>query len=235
LTYYDRVARKWDEATGAQGGAFKRLVLNDRVLALAGDVAGRDVLELGAGNGYLARILWRRHSGREPNRLVVSDASERLLDIARNRYGVPRAEYAVLDVRRPFPFEAGSFDLVVAVMVLNELTDAAARRALGETARVVRLDGRLVGAVLHPKFVDGLSRRGLLRRGRPPTMPGPGELRLPVASRTVTAYRALFEQAGFDARFDDVNATQEVLNARPGLRRVGTRTPLALVFEARPA
>ena len=72
LSYYDRIAGRWDKVTGRAGGAFKRLVLNDRILGLIGDVSGRDVLEIGAGNSYLARLLWRRHSGREPGASISS-------------------------------------------------------------------------------------------------------------------------------------------------------------------
>lgn len=233
MSYYDRIAAQWDEETGPSGGAFKRLVLNDRMLALIGDVSGRDVLEVGAGNGYLARLLARRHSGREPARLVVSDASARLLEIAARRYAAPRAEYVRLDLRQPLPLEAASFDLVVAVMVLNELPDQAVSRALGESARVLRADGRIVGAVLHPLFTAGLSRRGEIKRGSRTTMPGPGGLRVPVVVRTVERYRGLFDEAGFSVSFADVHASAEVLSAKPGLRHAGNRTPVALQFDGR--
>ncbi len=175
LSYYDRIATSWDKATGSDGGAFNRLVLNERVLALIGDVSEQRILKLGASNGYFARLLWRRRSGKEPARLTITDSSSRLLQIARKRYVVPCAQYATLDLRTHFPFESARVDLVVAVMVFSELPARTFRNALCEAARVLAYGGRVVGAVLHPRFVAGLSRRGELKRGKPATMPGADE------------------------------------------------------------
>jgi hypothetical protein len=83
--YYDGIARQWHRATGHHGGALKRYVLNDLILdriEATGPIAGRAILELGAGNGYLAPMLLRRYGGQAPARLVISDQSLALLDIA---------------------------------------------------------------------------------------------------------------------------------------------------------
>src|SRR5690242_6676240 len=100
--YYDRIARAWHAATGPQGGAVKRYLLNERVLDRFPDVAGLAILELGAGNGYFLPLALRRFSGRVPARVVISDQSPALLDIARRSFRVDGAEYVVLDVRDNF-------------------------------------------------------------------------------------------------------------------------------------
>jgi hypothetical protein len=89
-----------------------------------------------------------------------------------------------------------------------------------------------VGSVVHPAFVESLSRRGLLRRGPEGalTMPGAGGLRLPVVRRAVGDYAAALARGGFRCDFEDVFATAEVLRARPGLREAGN-VPLALVLD----
>lgn len=71
--YYDRIARQWHRVTGYHGGAFKRYVLNERILARIDGIDGLAILELGAGNGYFAPLLLRRFSGQQPTHLVISD------------------------------------------------------------------------------------------------------------------------------------------------------------------
>jgi SAM-dependent methyltransferase len=235
MAYYDSIAQKWHQITSRSGGAFKRYVLNDSVLAEVGSVDGQAILDLGAGNGYFMPLLLRRCCGQVPTRIVITDQSQALLTIARRHFRVPNAQYIPLDVRSPFPFEQGSFDVILAIMVFNELTDGALRRALSECRRVVSETGRLVGAVAHPSFVRSLSRRGLLERKDrgPQTMPGTGGLRLPVVERSQRRYESLFEHARWQCQWKDIAASQDVLNAKPGLRRAG-RVPLARLFTCTP-
>lgn len=232
--HYDRIARQWHAVTGAQGGALKKLVLNELVLDRLSDIAGRAILELGAGNGYFMPLVLRRFSGQVPARVVITDQSPVLLGLAQRTFYVADAEYRVLDVRSPFPYAAASFHLILANMVFNEIATAGLRGALAECERVLAADGRLVVTVTHPDFVASLARRGQLKpqRGEVWTMPGAEGLRLPVVRRTAGAYAAYFEQAGFDCRTEDVFASPQVLRAKPGLRQAGD-VPLALLLECR--
>ncbi len=232
MAFYDRIAKQWHAVTGARGGALKEHVLNSLVLGKILDVAGLSILELGAGNGYFLPLVLRHFSGRVPARVVITDQSPSLLRLARQSFQVPDADYLPLDVRRPFPFDAGAFDLIVANMVLNEVATPGLRRALRECHRTLTEGGRLLATVLHPAFVDSLARRRLLKRSPEGvlTMPGAEGLRLPVVRRTPQGYRWAFEGAGFGYGAEDVHATPEVLRAKPGLREAGN-VPLALLIE----
>ncbi len=97
-------------------------MLNDRILARIEGVEGRAILELGAGNGYFAPLLMRRFSGQRSARLVISDQAQAQLDIARAEFRVDGAEYLPLDVQDAFSFPDASFDFILAIMLLNELT-----------------------------------------------------------------------------------------------------------------
>lgn len=231
--YYDRIAKAWHAATGEEGGPFKRLVLNEHLLTRIGEVAGRSLLELGCGNGYFARLLRGRTAGPGPERLVLTDASDALLELARRHHPVDGAEVRRLDVREPFPFEDGAFDLVLATMVFNELTDGGLARALRECARVLREGGTLLATVTHPTFVAGLDRRGALRPlGRAlHTMPAKGALRVPVVLRTEARTVRLLEAAGFAVTCTSLRATEAVRRERPGLQQAGN-VPIALVLES---
>src|SRR5207249_3397365 len=109
VAYYDRIARQWHSVTGSRGGALKEQVLNDLVLSKLPPIAGRAVLELGAGNGYFFPPVLRHFSGQVPSRVVLTDQSPVLLGLAERSFRVPGAEYLVLDVRARFPFGDGAF------------------------------------------------------------------------------------------------------------------------------
>jgi SAM-dependent methyltransferase len=235
VAYYDGIARRWDAVTGAGGGAFKRHVLNDRLLGIIDGIRPLSVLELGAGNGYFSRLLsarWRCE------RLVVTDASPELIDLARQRHPARGAEYRVLDIGEPFPFDAHSFTLLLATMVFNEVRSSDLSRALLECRRILAPGGRLVATVLHPRFVHSLSRRGQLRPARgergPLTMPGAKGLRLPVVRRTLEEYEALFRQAGFGFEVQEIIPSPKVLLEKRGAAGSG-KIPWALLFDARGA
>ncbi|MEK6235708.1 MAG: methyltransferase domain-containing protein [Planctomycetales bacterium] len=233
MAFYDRIAKQWHEAAGYRGGALKEHVLNDLIIQRAPDVQDASILELGAGNGYFMPLLLDRFSGQVPRRVTITDQSQSLLEIARDRFRVPNAEYSRLDARNPFPDPDESFDLVLAVMVFNELGSGAAANALSETFRVLKPGGKMIAVALHPAFVDSLAKRKQLtkdRRGRL-TMPGSKGLRIPVARRSLDEYQRMLEQAGFQGATEDVFPNEKVFRAKPGLRQAGP-VPVALLMDA---
>src|SRR3954471_20494409 len=86
-------------------------------LALAGDVAGRRILDAGCGSGPVFAALRDRGA-------VVSgfDQSAGMLDQARQRLGA-EADLRVADLADPLPYPDGEFDDVVASLVLHYLRD----------------------------------------------------------------------------------------------------------------
>ncbi|MEV1176515.1 class I SAM-dependent methyltransferase [Nonomuraea sp. NPDC049784] len=115
------------------------------MLALAGDVAGRRILDAGCGAGPLAAAL------RDRGAVVTGiDASAGMLALARRRLGDDAALH-VVDLNDRLPFDDGAFDDVVASLVLHYLEDWGP--TLAEMRRVLRPGGRLIASVQHP-FVD---------------------------------------------------------------------------------
>src|SRR5690349_6958701 len=115
------------------------------VVALAGDVTGRRILDAGCGAGPLAARLRDRGA-------VVSgfDSSPAMVALARKRLG-DDVDLRVAALGEPLPYADGSFDDVVSSLVLHYLEDWGP--ALTELRRVLRPGGRLIAAVQHP-FVD---------------------------------------------------------------------------------
>jgi SAM-dependent methyltransferase len=118
------------------------------VLDLAGDVAGRRILDVGCGAGPLFESLRDRGAvvtGAEP--------SAKMLELARKRLGEDAVLHQVGLGDDPLPFPDGAFDDVVACLVLHYLEDWKA--PLAELRRVLVPGGRVIVVVDHP-FINKL-------------------------------------------------------------------------------
>jgi SAM-dependent methyltransferase len=112
------------------------------MLALAGDVAGRRILDAGCGSGPLSAAL------RDRGAVVTGiDASAGMLTLARRRLGDDVALH-VVDLSDRLPFDDDAFDDVVASLVLHYLEDWGP--TLAELRRVLRPGGLLTASVDHP-------------------------------------------------------------------------------------
>ena len=121
-------------------------------LTLAGDVAGRRILDAGCGSGPLSAAL------RDRGAVVTGlDSSAGMLELARRRLG-DDADLHLADLGHPLPFPDGAFDDVVASLVLHYLEDWTA--PLAELRRVLRPGGRLIASVDHPLQGHPLVRPG---------------------------------------------------------------------------
>lgn len=107
---------------------------------------GRRTLDLGCGEGRLSRDL--KALGHD---VVGVDASPAMVEAARE--ADPSLELHVADAAA-LPFDDASFDLVVAFMSLQDVSDLDG--AVRESARVLEPDGRLCLAIVHPLNSAGL-------------------------------------------------------------------------------
>lgn len=120
------------------------------MLALAGDVAGRRILDAGCGSGPMTAAL--RDRGAE---VTGVDASTAMLELARQRLG-PDTDLRLADLASPLPFADGAFDDVVASLVLHYLQDWGP--TLTELRRVLTPGGRLLVSVDHPFVAYDMQR-----------------------------------------------------------------------------
>ncbi|MEU5265274.1 class I SAM-dependent methyltransferase [Amycolatopsis sp. NPDC021455] len=141
----------YDDFAGAYAAENETSLMNayyerPAALALAGDVAGRRILDAGCGSGPLFAAL------REEGAVVTGiDQSPAMLELARQRLGED-ADLRVADLADPLPFADGEFDDVVASLVLHYLRDW--DPVLAEVRRVLKPGGRLIASVNHPMMVN---------------------------------------------------------------------------------
>ncbi|MDH6130042.1 class I SAM-dependent methyltransferase [Kitasatospora sp. GP82] len=145
---YDSLAEVY--AAENEAGIMNTYYERPAILALAGDVAGRRVLDAGCGSGPLFAEL------RDRGAVVTGiDASAGMLEVARRRLG-DGADLQVVDLRDPLPFPDGAFDDVMASLVLHYLEDWGS--TLAELRRVLTTSGRLIVSVDHPFAIHGIHR-----------------------------------------------------------------------------
>jgi ubiquinone/menaquinone biosynthesis C-methylase UbiE len=137
---YDRFAEAY--AAETRSNLINAHYTRPAILNLAGDVAGRRILDVGCGAGPVLASL------RDRGAIVTGvDNSVKMLEQAKRRLG-DGADLQVADLGRPLPFPDSAFDDVIACLVLHYLRDWKA--PLAELRRVLVPGGRLIVAVNHP-------------------------------------------------------------------------------------
>lgn len=137
---YDSFAESYsaDSEASLQNGYYA----HPAIVNLAGDVAGRRILDVGCGAGPIAVKL------RDRGAIVAGfDSSAAMLELARKRLG-PDTDLRLADLASPLPYPDGAFDDVIAALVLHYLQDWTG--PLAELRRVLKPGGRLIAAIDHP-------------------------------------------------------------------------------------
>ncbi len=113
------------------------------MLAMAGELQGKRVLDVGCAAGAFSRVLASKGA-----RVTGIDLNEGFIELARSRSG-GRAEFRVADLSKPMPFlDSGAFDLVTASLCLHYLDDWSV--PLREFHRVLAPGGALLVSTHHP-------------------------------------------------------------------------------------
>ncbi len=138
-----RWARSDPAANAVDGDVAKRHLANPTLLRMLGDVRGRRILDAGAGNGYLSRMLADRGAD-----MVAVEPAQGLYDFAVEQ-GPASIRYVQADLCA-LPDLGGPFDAVVSSMVLMAIPEWIG--ALQACVGALKPDGVLVYAIVHPCF-----------------------------------------------------------------------------------
>lgn len=140
---WDRLADDWRLQVGDEGDRNRRLNSDPVLWRMAGDVAGKSVLDFGCGTGYLTRKL--RDAGAAATGV---DHSEKMIAIARE--DAAGIDYLVACCTTLAPLADEQFDLAVSNYVLMDIPDLPA--AVGALHRVLKTGGTAVLVFSHPCF-----------------------------------------------------------------------------------
>lgn len=157
---WESIADEW--VSHADANDYRNEFLMPRMLAMAGEVVGLDILDLGCGEGGYSRELARRGA-----RVVGVDGSRRLIEIARERAAAANVSVAFVHANAIHAEElaTASFDRVLASMSLMDVEDYPA--AIREISRVLRSGGELLMSITHPPFQTRAARWIKDDRGQP--------------------------------------------------------------------
>jgi ubiquinone/menaquinone biosynthesis C-methylase UbiE len=144
-------------------------------------------LDVGCGTGILTQLIV---ASRNPAAVIAVDPAQSQIAHARSAAADARAEFRIADAEE-LPFADGSFDVVVASLVLNFLSRK--ERAISQMCRVARPGGLIAACVWDfaaERSPSGPLRRAIRRFGiAAPPIPG-------AETSTLGALTDLFEKRG---------------------------------------
>ncbi len=117
-------------------------------------LAGKEILELGAGRGGGARYVHRMYA---PRRVVAADYAAQTTRWCRRNFSAPGLDFITADACA-LPFPDSAFDVLIGVEVTHCLPDKA--RFFAEAARVLRPGGRLLIADFFYRRPDAMHALG---------------------------------------------------------------------------
>ncbi|NKC00888.1 MAG: methyltransferase domain-containing protein [Pseudomonadales bacterium] len=143
---YDKNAASWERR---EPNSLSDFTGRPPVFDLCGDVQGIDILDIGCGEGYCARIL--KDMG--ASQIDGLDISEEMIELAKrqDQQAGHGSRFRVGNVEE-LPFDDDSFDMVLGMFVYNYLHVDEMERSFSEVKRVLRPGGRFIFAVPHPAF-----------------------------------------------------------------------------------
>ncbi len=144
---YDSTSSKW---TRNEKCLLSDFTARPYVLEKLQPLAGRRVLDLGCGEGFVARQIKAQGAAS----LLGIDLSVGMIDEARaeEKRKPQGIDFRQGDAAALTDLEEGSFDRIVAVFLFNYLDSAAMSKVMGHVFRLLAPGGRFVFTVPHPSF-----------------------------------------------------------------------------------
>lgn len=150
-----------DEWIGlAETGESRMCFIMPYMLELIGDVSGKEILDLGCGEGGYSRELSKKGAD-----VVSVDCSEVLIEYARNQARLSNfnIQHHIRNSNDLYGIENEIFDIVLCSMMLMDCEDLDG--TIKEVVRVLKPSGKLFVSVLHPCF-NGNHEEGIGRQGK---------------------------------------------------------------------
>jgi len=136
---------KWYNAiVGKEGHYYHQKIIIKNLLRLLELKKGNSLLDLGCGQGVLARAI------NEEVDYHGLDLSKSLIQSARREARGPNRQFTVADICKPFPLESEQFSHAAIVLALQNVENP--EKTFKEIAKHLKRDGRLAIVLNHPCF-----------------------------------------------------------------------------------
>lgn len=137
---YDVIATWYDELV--ESDTFTGAIINPTLWKLLGDVSGKNVCDLGCGQGRLARAL--------ANQNAIIDLSSELIEIAKQKMGSEPINYLVDNAETLQEIDDSVFDVVLSNLALMDIVSI--DKTFVSIRRVLKADSYFVFSITHPCF-----------------------------------------------------------------------------------
>ena len=118
-------------------------------IELCGDVEGKEILDLGCGEGYCSRILAKK----KPAKITGIDISEEMINRALERESSENLGISYLcENAADYQFQEKSYDLILGMFIFNYVPLQVMRDILSNVHSSLKENGEMVFAVPHPSL-----------------------------------------------------------------------------------
>lgn len=225
-------------------------MLDPLLFSELGSFTGKTVLELGCGNGYLAKKFLKE----DVEQLILVDISEHNLKYASQKVDSPKITFLLQDATKTWRVDDQSIDVIYSNMMMNEIEDITS--VCSEAFRVLKAGGMFAFSVTHPawdlftyaqqqagieprkvKGLGGYFRRGHSKfimstddRSSGHTKQRDKKFEVEHYQRPVSDYFTAVKHAGFSIeKFVEPELTKEILEAAPRFNDYSDR-PISMVL-----
>jgi len=140
---FDKLAGNYDELMGEGGDFHHKNTIDPAIYKLAGNVKGKKILDLGCGNGYMARALSKKGAI-----VTASDISSDIIDLAERRGVNKKIKFLVHDASDLKQYPDNSFDIVIANMMIFYVKNL--DKMMSGIARILKPGGKFIFSFSHP-------------------------------------------------------------------------------------
>lgn len=225
MTQYDPLALSYEELMGDKGDMPHQLLIDPLMFDLLPKDKNSNVLDVGCGNGYWAKILAQKYKN-----VVAIDSSKKLIKIATKKRSFANIEYRIVDIEEHLPFEDNSFNLIFSNMVLQYIKNI--QNVVEELYRILNGKGSLLLSITHPTYelLKESSLRKRTIRTKYSTVTLGGKASLTMYYEPLNSFSQHFQNVGFSKVLQkDAIITEELAKHYPRYKgQVGI--PRAVIF-----
>ncbi len=147
---WDQAAEEFASFFAAGDEFYHKHIINPCLIDLLGDLSGKTVLDVGCGEGHLARYL--ADETKRSIQVIGIDASEKMIRIAEEKSQdfADCLAFRQADVTDLAGIPSGFFDVAICNSALMDIKNYS--QAIKEVSRTLKAQGVFVFSILHPCF-----------------------------------------------------------------------------------